>query len=327
MFISYADKDDYTEAELTDDDFKFIKDGTDYFRIAKDDNSVSMLNRYALLNSVKGVKVGTFDGDTTASYDCTIAHLAKLTIRSYDDSIHTNYGNVNINSSNLSIYTWDDGIHADYNVNIKNASITINRSYEGIEGGTITIDGENTNIVLVSEDDGINAAGSLVSNKNIYLKNGFLRVYASGDGIDANTSIYFEGGQIIVEGPGRDNGSIDSDRGAYFKGGIVFACSTSGMVETMTATQNTFVYQGSNFSSDTTIDILDPNGTSLFQYKLKQSCNQIIFSHPSITIGSTYTIKAGTATATTIKQTSSLTKVGTSGGGGGQPPGGGGGWH
>ena len=35
------------------------------------------------------------------------------------------------------------------------------------------------------------------------------------------------------------NGSLDADK-IYFEGGIVFACSTSGMTEQMTASQNTF---------------------------------------------------------------------------------------
>ena len=59
----------------------------------------------------------------------------------------------------------------------------------------------------------------------------------------------------------------------------------------------------------------------LFSYTLKQSCNQIIFSHPNLKQGSTYSIYNGSSSSALITMSSTLTKVGSSQGG----PGGGGG--
>ena len=318
-FIPYSTE-NMTEYGLETDDFKFVKSGSTYKRVAKDQIRQLTSSYYALSNSAKGIKVGALEtsgGDTiTGGYNICVAHLAKVTINSMDDCIHTNYGDVTIDSSNFELDSYDDGIHADYNVNVNNASIQINNSYEGLEGSVVTIDGDNTNIVSNSGDDGINAASDLETKNYIHINGGYLRVYAAGDGLDANTALYLNGGTVIVEGPGSGNGSLDADQ-IYFNGGIVFACSTSGMTERMTAKQNTFVWQGSSISSGKQVRIVNENGDQLFSYTLKQSCNQIIFSHKDLTLNNKYTIYSDSSSLTTITMTSSLTKVGNSQGGGG----------
>ena len=326
-FVSYSSA-NITTYDLETDDFKYVKSGSTYKRVAKDEIRTLNSNYYALAQSVKGIKVGAIEDSsgndiTTGDYEISIAHLAKVTVSSFDDCIHTNYGKVTLDSCNLELDTLDDGVHADYNLDVNNASIHISSSYEGLEGANVTISGADTNIVSYSNDDGINAASDFESQTNITINDGFLRIYASGDGVDANDGLYFKGGTTIVEGPGSGNGSLDAEK-IYFQGGIVFACSTSGMTEQMTATQNTFVYQGSTMSTNKVISITDSNSSVLFSYTLKQSCNQLIFSHADLQIGSSYNIMSDSTKITTISMTSSLTKVGVSGGGpgGGGAPGG-----
>ena len=318
-FVPYSTA-NMTEYGLETDDFKFVKSGSTYKRVAKDQIRQLTSSYYALSNSAKGIKVGALEtsgGDTiTGGYNICVAHLAKVTINSMDDCIHTNYGDVTIDSSNFELDSYDDGIHADYNVNVNNASIQINNSYEGLEGSVVTIDGDNTNIVSNSGDDGINAASDLETKNYIHINGGYLRVYAAGDGLDANTALYLNGGTVIVEGPGSGNGSLDADQ-IYFNGGIVFACSTSGMTERMSAKQNTFLWQGSSIGSGKQVRIVNESGDQLFSYTLKQSCNQIIFSHKDLTLNNKYTIYSDSSSLTTITMTSSLTKVGNSQGGGG----------
>lgn len=329
-FISYSQT-SMTEYDLTTDDFKYVKSGDSYKRVAKDEIRSLNSSYYALKNSVKGIKAGAIEVDTdsddvddltvtTGDYKIYIAHLAKLNINSYDDCIHTNYGSVTIDSANLDLWTYDDGVHADYDLSVNNASIGIIKSYEGLEGANVAVDGEDTNIVSYSQDDGINAASDYVSSNSITINNGYLRVYASGDGLDANTALYLNGGIVIVEGPGNGNGSLDAEQ-IYFNGGIILACSTSGMTERMSAKQNTFVWQGSSVASGTKISVVNSNNEALFSYTLKQSCNQIIFSHPDMVSGQTYKLMGDSTTLASITINSTLVQSGT-GGPGGFPGGG-----
>ena len=325
-FISYSTQ-NMNNYGLSTDDFKYVKSGSDYKRVATDEIRTLTSSYYALKNSVKGIKAGVIEYDTddddvddvsvtTGDYEIYIAHLAKITIDSTDDCIHANYGKVNIDNSNLDLNTYDDGVHADYDLKLNSVSIGINKSYEGLEGANVVIDGEDTNIVTNSQDDGINAASDLVSNTNITINNGYLRVYASGDGLDANKSLNINGGTVIVEGPGSGNGSLDSDS-IKFNGGIVFACSTNGMRESMSANQYTFIYQGSSMAANSLIKVVDETNTPLFSYTLKQSCNQLIFSHPDMKANATYRIFVGSSSVASITMTSKLVTYGSGGGGGG----------
>ena len=327
-FISYSQTNMSTYG-LTKDDFKYMKSGETYKRVATDEIRQLSSSYYALANSVKGIKAGAIEYDsdnddvddvevTTGEYQVYIAHLANIKINSIDDCIHARCGNVTVDAANLELNSLDDGLHADYNLSVNNASINITASYEGLEGSNVVVDGENTNIISISEDDGINAASQTVSENNITIKNGYLRVYANGDGLDANTALYFEGGVVIVEGPGRNNGSLDAEQ-IYFKGGIVMAWSTSGMTERMTATQYTFVWQGSTINKDTKVSIVDSNNVAIFSYTLKQSGNQLIFSHPDMAANQTYKIVAGNTNLASITMTSTLVKSGTNQGGHGGP--------
>ena len=323
-FVSYSVP-NMTLYELEEEDFRFKKSGDTYQRVATDEIRSLDSSYYALSNSAKGIKAGALEIDTDddgevdkvleGDYDIFVDHLANLTINSFDDCIHSNYGDVHLYNCNLVMDSMDDGAHADYNLLVNNASIQINKSYEGLEGAVVTIDGENTNIVSISKDDGINAASDLVTENYIYINNGYFRVYASGDGLDANTGLYLNGGTVIAEGPGSGNGSLDADN-IYFNGGIVFACSTNGMREIMTAKQNTFLWQGSTLAASSEISIVDSNNKPLFNYTLKQSCTQIIFSHKDLALQSTYKIMKGSSSVASITMTSSLTLSGSSGGGG-----------
>lgn len=327
-FVPYSQKDTY---ELTDDDYKW---NSSHKRVAKD-SIRSYSSMYALANSVKAIKVGPIkyeDDDkvehevTTGEYSISIRGLAGITLNSTDDAIHCNYGSISLESANMDITTSDDGVHADYNTNINNTSLVVNDSYEGIEGQNVTISGENTNIVVNSQDDGINAASDFGSSYVCTINNGFVRVKAGGDGLDSNTTLNINGGKVIIEGPGSGNGSLDADR-VNINGGIVFACSNNGMLENMSATQPTFIYNGSTMSANSVISVADANNedSALYTYTLKLSCTQLIFSSPEMKVGSTYTIFNGDNVITDINMTSTLTKVGTSSGGpggGGHGPGG-----
>jgi len=318
--------------EYTRDDFKYLKSGSTYKRVASDEIRSLSSSYYALVNSVKGLKVAgieytendTTKEVTTGDYLITINHLAEVVINSTDDCVHSNYGDVNVNSCNLELTTLDDGLHADYDLSVNNCSIVVKASYEGLEGGNVVVDGENTNIVSISTDDGINAASDYGSTHNITINNGYLRVFASGDGLDANTSLIINGGTVIVEGPGSNNGSLDAEQ-VKINGGLVFACSTGGMQEKTTATQNAFLYQGSTMAADSLITVADSNNEALFSYTLKQSCNQIIFSSKDLVLNQKYKILNGTTTLATITLSSTYTKYGSTSGGGGGP--GGGGWR
>lgn len=247
--------------------------------------------------SSKALKAGT---------EITI-ESGNIDINSTDDSIHSN-GIIIINGGKMNLASGDDGIHADTNIIINDGNIDITKSYEGIESSYIEINGGT--IGVVSSDDGINISGgndsssmgqrpgqnnfSNVENSNrkLVINNGEIKVNASGDGLDANGSIYINGGNILVEGPtSGGNGALDYDLECVVTGGNLIVYGSTGMWQSPsnTSTQYTLAFQTSGSSGDEII-IKDEDESEIASFKTSKSYGAIAVSNKNIEKGKTYTL-------------------------------------
>ncbi len=163
-----------------------------------------------------------------------------LNIDAYDDAIHANNdetlesgvtasGNITVNGGTLTLSSDDDAIHADGTVCITGGTITVEKSYEGIEGACVQVRGGSVSVT--SSDDGIN--GTATSGTSIVVAGGTLYICAGGDGMDSNSTdsyagISFEGGRAVIISYGQVDSSIDTERGYAYSGGIVVAVGLAG---------------------------------------------------------------------------------------------------
>ena len=260
-----------------------------------------------------------------------------------DDSVHSN-GNVSIHSGEFQIATGDDGMHADSNLTIASGTIEITKSYEGLEGETVTISGGE--IQLVASDDGVNAAGGkdqsgmstfagghgggdkFASNSNglITISGGTLYVNAEGDGIDSNGNITMTGGEVYVLGPNSTgNGMLDYDSEATISGGTFIAAGSSGMAQNFgdSSTQGSILVSVEQQEAGSIVKLLDENNKELLSWTAEKSFDCVLISCPDIQKGSTYTVSAGTS-KTEVTMDSLLYGTGNEGGkgAGGRPNGG-----
>lgn len=312
---------------MTSDDFKYVKQNGKYIRIASDEiNRYSSSQLYGLSQGCKGIKVGEIEypDPTNAEVEITITNGDYLivildgtfNIDSTDDAIHANSGNVLIEGGTYTLSTYDDAITSDNLTKITGGDITITTSYEGIEGAYIEISGGT--IDLHSLDDGINAASDDTSVvEHIIISGGYVKVDASGDGIDSNGSILISGGTVLVYGPtsGGDAG-LDADRGIIITGGKLFATSTLGMVETPSSNSTQYVvsyaYQ-STITAGSVVSLLDSDENTLFSVEILKNCQSIIFSTPDLQKGSMYSLYGGSTKLTTFTVSSIITTLGSSG--------------
>lgn len=329
MFVSYSEE-SMAAYDLAEDDFKYIKSGDTYKKVA--DDVATKGARYAMIQSAKGIKCGEIkyeiDGTeyavTKNSNYFIIVDGASVKINSSDDAIHTNSGNVLIKSGTLDLTTLDDGIHADELVKIDGGEITVNSSYEGIEGAYVEIGGGT--IYITASDDGINAASDDESvNEHIIISGGTITVDASGDGLDSNGTIYVTGGTLIVYGPttGADTG-LDADGGILIDDGNVFVATTKEMIEipASNSKSNVLVYGVNTVQAGSEIILTNADGGEMVRITLKKQAQAIILSTPELATNGTYSLYADENLLASFSVTETITAIGvrSNGGQGGNPP-------
>lgn len=303
---------------------------------------------YTLTTTGKGVK---------ATADLNLSG-GSFTINSTDDSLHSN-GNITVTGGSYEITSGDDGMHADSTLTIENGVINIYQSYEGVEGNDVVINGGT--VYAVASDDGINAAGgadqssmggrpgqnqfrpgqggaSSSSNSSITVNGGYVYVVASGDGIDSNGTLNFNGGTVVVQGPASGgNFSVDADGTVGFNGGTVLAvCTSSAMWEDISGKLGNAVMNKSagSVSNNGVIAVTDSSGNVIAAIKSRLSGNVGVLCYSSTAtpskavVGGSYNgsfDSYGYASGGTVSGgTSSTLSQSTSGGYG--PGGGGGRW-
>lgn len=315
-FVSYSEE-SMAAYDLTEDDFRYIKSGDIYKKI---DDVATKGARYAMVQSAKGIKCGEIkyeiDGTeyavTKNSNYFIVIDGARVKINSSDDAIHTNSGNVLIKGGTLDLMTLDDGIHADELVKIDGGEITVNGSYEGIEGAYVEINGGTINIT--ASDDGINAASDDESaNEHIIISGGTITVDASGDGLDSNGTIYVSGGTLIVYGPttGADTG-LDADGGILIDGGNVFVASSKEMLEipASNSKSNVLVYGANTVRAGSEIILTNADGGEMVRITLKKQAQAIILSTPELATNGTYSLYADENLLASFSVTETITAIG-----------------
>ena len=80
-----------------------------------------------------------------------------LSVTSADDALHCD-GCGRIDGGDVTVTAGDDGIHVEYVLEVNSGTVDIEKSYEGLEGQTITLNDGDVNIV--ASDDAINAASA-----------------------------------------------------------------------------------------------------------------------------------------------------------------------
>lgn len=327
-FVSYG-AESMAAYNLSEDDFRYIKSGDTYKKI---DDVASKGARYAMIQSAKGIKCGEIkfeiDGTEYAVTKNTnyfiVIDGARVKINSSDDAIHTNSGNVLIKGGTLDLTTLDDGIHADELVKIDGGEITVNGSYEGIEGAYVEIGGGT--VYITASDDGINAASDDERvNEHIIISGGTITVDASGDGLDSNGAIYVTGGTLIVYGPttGADTG-LDADGGILIDGGNVFVASSKEMLEipASNSKSNVLVYGVNTVPAGSEIILTNADGGEMVRITLKKQAQAIILSTPELATNGTYSLYADENLLASFSVTETITAIGVRSNGrqGGNPP-------
>lgn len=274
----------------------------------------------------------------------------KISIKAKQDGIKATNdedktkGFIYIEDGEITISVADDGIHATTSLVIDGGKIDVQKSYEGLEGAKIVVNGGD--ISIVANDDGMNVAGgndesafmrpgSENFSENVeytlVINDGSVYVDSTGDGLDSNGTIYINGGDVVVDGPiNSANGALDSEKGIYFNGGSVVAVGASGMAESFNDSSSSFgtsIFLDTSYAKDTKISVVDENDNVIVSHLSTKSFSHINIGSEKFEFGKTYTIYINDEEYESFTISSAVTSIGNTNigpqGGGMQPQGGG----
>lgn len=300
---------DYKHGIVSKDDL-VITGGT--YKITAADNGITAKDQLKILD-------GSFDIDAANSAvkakntdDTELGNIyiagGVFTVKAEQDGFHAT-GSIVVDDVTITVNSGDDGFHAELDTVIHGGTIFVEKSYEGLEGkrvvvngGDITVNASNDGVNAAnSGDDGANAANSGGGgNSELYIKitGGTLTVSADGDGLDSNGGLFVTGGTTIVYGPTSDGDSaLDYDGSAIVTGGTLAAIGSAGMTESFdeASTQPVITYYGTETqSADTTITLTDSDGSALFTVTPEKVYASIVLTCPEMKLDATYTLAAGT---------------------------------
>lgn len=243
-----------------------------------------------------------------------------ITIEADSDGIDAEE-TLQIDGGSMTIAAGDDGVHSDRDLIITDGTIDVTKSYEGLEGMTVTI--EDGDISVVSSDDGLNAAGDPADGNMpsggpqdggfgggmdeahdynfIVINGGTINVNADGDGIDSNGDLIVTGGTIYVSGPTNGgNGALDYAGNATISGGTIVAVGASGMAQNFSSdsTQGCMLVTVAESTLTGDLTLTDSDGNVIVSYSPEKAYNSVVISSPDIKKGATYTLATGDTTNT-----------------------------
>ena len=193
---------------------------------------------------------------------------------------------------------------------------TSGNNAEGMESkGTLDITGGT--LLVYAHDDAINSTGDMTISVGTTVAVG-----TNNDAIDANGNMYLKGGTIIACGAnGAETGiDINEQKKLYISGGYIFAIG--GRVDgNLGSTTQGIISATGSVSANSSISVSNGSKT-LFTFTMPpvsySGSNVMIISTPDLSSGSTYTLTAGSSSASV---TASNT-ISSGMGGGGMPGGG-----
>lgn len=219
-----ADGSTNTDAVIFSKD-DLVLNGVGTLTISSTDNGISCKDD---LKITGGSYVINSEADAIEANDSILIADGNFTINSGKDGLHCEndddltVGYIYIENGSFDITAKSDGIQGTTFVQIDGGSFTITAS-EGIEATNVQINGGDINISAT--DDGINASMKSNSDPYVEINGGNVTIkMGSGDvdAIDANGSVYVNGGTIDITVPTQGTAeSFDYDNSAEFNGGTI----------------------------------------------------------------------------------------------------------
>lgn len=193
---------------------------------------------------------------------------------------------------------------------------------EGIESkGSLDISGGS--VLVYAYDDAINSTGDLtVSGGTV------VAVGSNNDAIDANGNMTLSGGTVIACGAGGAESGIDVDESHSLTISNCYLFGIGGRIDAKLGSTTQGIISASGSVADNSTVSISNSSKTLYTFTMPpvSVSGTMVISTPDLTSGSSYTLTAGSSSASVTASNSISSGMGGGPGGNGMPGGGPGNW-
>lgn len=208
-----------------------------------------------------------------------------------DNEADDTVGYIALLGGTVTLDAGDDGAHAEGELTVGQATVTVERSTEGLEGSAIVIDAGTVSVT--AGDDGLNTPQG---GDGVSLSGGTVTVSADGDGVDTGGALTITGGTLVVSGPtSNGNGALDADGGVSISGGTLLAAGSSGMAvapATDSAQPWVSVTFGDVVPAGSVVQVVSGDSV-VASYTVAKDTSSVVFSSAALQDGASYDVYVG----------------------------------
>lgn len=201
-------------------------------------------------------------------------------------------GNVSVCGGQIAMAVGDDAVHAEGKAEVTGGTLTVERCFEGIEGGCVQIAGGE--IRITAQDDGINTTAEL---EDVKITGGDIRLDVSGDGIDSAGGVILGGGTLVINGTtSPKNSALDYLETSWAEGSTLFACGSAAMAQapkSIGQLSTLRIFFDEMQHAGQMISVCDAQGEWLFAFAPLKDYQAVVIAHPLLTQGKTIAIHKG----------------------------------
>lgn len=225
------------------------------------------------------------------------------------DSIRIGGGDIRIRANGDGLHSEHDKADKGY-IFISGGKLHIVSAKDGIDC-TNYLEVLSGNICIEASSDGINVAGADDRDKSaaVIISGGIISVKALEDGIDANGSISFHGGELYISAaPRGGDGALDYGSAAEISGGIVAAACAGDMAVNFSeaaAQVSILCHFSKSHCAGEEIQLFSETAELLLSFKPEYDYQAVVLSCDTVTADGKYTVRAGDETVE-IEMDSSL---------------------
>ncbi|MDR2296229.1 MAG: carbohydrate-binding domain-containing protein [Clostridiales Family XIII bacterium] len=251
-----------------------------------------------------------------------------FTVDAADDAFHAS--EIRVVDGSFSVRTGDDAFHADGALRIDGGDMDIAACYEGLEGGTVDINGGD--IFIDADDDAINAAGGSDEAEQrgparrdrfnaadgayyVRITGGRIDALGGNDGIDANGDIHLEGGSLFLSARSSGTeGAVDLDGRFIVTGGTLIAAGSVATPAEGSTQAVLLVSHTAWHAAGSVLSLLDEAGNVILEYATRMEYGASAMSAPGMERGRGYTLCVDGEKLTDIELRDVVTAVSDDGG-------------